>query len=126
MHLDQFSIPERPVDGRIVGREPERHQLAQGHQFVGVDIRTLVLGKTEQEDRAIGAKAEQQAKAAPPPLARSRHALLDDPAAEIGIDQTTPCARNGLDETGVIDAVLPGETREILRLEDTHASSMVG
>jgi hypothetical protein len=46
------------------------------------------------------------------PLAFSGNALLDEPTAQIGVDQTTISSCNSLSQTRIRDVLMPRETRK--------------
>jgi hypothetical protein len=55
------------------------------------------------------------------PLARSRDALFDQAAAEIGVDEISLRACDGVGQAIVTDALTPGEAREPACLKDSHS-----
>ncbi len=56
-------------------------------ELVGAEVGTLVLGEAEQEHRPVATPiGNDGAKAAALALPRPGNALLDEPAAQIGID----------------------------------------
>lgn len=66
------------------------------------------------------AEANQQAEPAPLALTRSCDALLDDAATQVRINEPSPCPINGVDQAGVINAILASEFCERLGFENTH------
>ncbi len=70
------------------------------------------------------AKDDKGAVAARAAAPRSRHALFDDSAAEIGIDKSTLDTRNRLAQRRVCDPLALGVTCEPTGLEDAHTLSI--
>src|SRR5262249_55855540 len=123
IHLLYRSLRQRPGERRVIRLEPARGDFAQCRELVILDVRLCALGKTKEEDRAslrpIGDQHPVTARAA---LARPRHPLLDDPAAQIRVDQAALGTPHRLRETGIRDALASRKPREALGLKHPHAS----
>jgi hypothetical protein len=60
----------------------------------------------------------------PPLLAWPGNALLDDMAAQIGVDQPLSGAMNGIHKTGIVDAVLSRKLRQGSGFENPHSPAL--
>jgi len=81
----------------------------------------LIFGKPEEEDSPITCPiGDDHAVPARSSLSLPGDALFDQATAEIGIDQTAFSSSDCLKQTGIRNAVLPGEPREPPGLEDLH------
>ncbi len=58
-------------------------------------------------------------------MPRPRDTLLDEAAAQIGIDDPTLRASNGLDQACIVDSLAPGKPRDPFGRENPHTISMV-
>jgi hypothetical protein len=98
--------------------------LPESREFSGSHVAFGIFCETINEDCPhIGPVCDQRPIAAGSSLARSRHTLLDDTTTEIGVDYTAFGARDRSTQRGIIDLLLAGKPREVLRLEDPHAVS---
>lgn len=101
MNLSQFLRGYRRLDLSLIERE----------------IRPLVLRKPKQKYGAFApAVRDQRAKSAALSLSWTRDALLYQPAAEVGIDQTAFGRQQGVDERLIRDALVALKTGEALDL----------
>jgi hypothetical protein len=95
-------------------------------QLTVVDAALRVLGEAEQEQREIArSERDHDAITAPPPLPFPSDALLDEPAAEIGIDQPSRRPLNGFDEVLLGNILIAGKTGEGLQSAYAHRPSLV-
>jgi hypothetical protein len=106
---------------------PAQHLIGsplQPYQLVIVDVVALVLGEAMKENGAhplaVDEKNPVPARAA---LAFAREPLLDNATTEIGINEATLSALDGIAQAVVINPLLAGKTTETLGREDSHDTS---
>jgi hypothetical protein len=93
------------LDLSLIEHEIQPSGMPPFLKFVVVDVRPLVLRKPEQKYGAFApAVRNQRAKSAALSLSWTCDALLDQPAAEVGIDQTAFGRQQGFDELPIRDA----------------------
>jgi hypothetical protein len=119
-HLNQGSVFEGSFDLLVAGAQERSRNLPEGDQFCITDVFTFVLGEAEQKDGSMRAEPDEQSKAGSLALSRPRNALLDDPSAEIGIDQALLRTLDRRNQARIRDAILAGESRKRSGFEDTH------
>jgi len=106
----------------LISLKPPLGDIAEGRQFVVLDIVAFALGEPKQKHRArLTPLRKQHAEAARPPMTRPRHALLDDTAAQIGIDEAAFCPPQRPDQVCVGNPLAAREARELLRPEYPQA-----
>jgi hypothetical protein len=108
------------LDRRVVRFQESVRDLPQGFQFRILDIFTLVLGESEEEDRTVGAKTSEQAKASSLALPGQRHTLLDDTTTQAASIRPRIARSTAANQAGIRNAVLTGEPRERRGLENTN------
>jgi hypothetical protein len=107
--------------GRLVCIQPDICCRSQRKHFIGANILPVAFGKRREKHRQIPRpKGNDGAVSARPSLALPRDALLDEAAAQIGVNQAALCAFYCLAQTGVHDLFVPGKPREPLRFEDPN------
>jgi hypothetical protein len=80
--------------------------------------------QTQKEDGPVlRLISNDHAIPAGPALAPTSDSLLDEAAAEIGVDEAALGSGDRLKQTAVRDAFLPRVAREPLRLEDVHCAN---
>jgi hypothetical protein len=112
---------------------PGRYQrlylfVAPAQHLIGtrviVDVVALVLGEAMKENGAhplaVDEKNSVPARAA---LAFAREPLLDNATTEIGVNEATLSAFDGIAQAVVINPLLAGKTTETLGREDSHDTS---
>src|SRR5437773_188977 len=101
--------------------------MSRGPQLrsvIGSDVVAVALGEAEQEHRPLSAAVGDQGAVSPAfASAGSRNALFDQATAEIGIDETSFGARDGVGQAIVADVLTLGEAHEPSRLENPHPFS---
>jgi len=97
--LHQFLRGYRRFDPPLIEREVKPSDMPPFLKFVVVDIRPLVLRKAEQKYGAFtSAVGDQRPKSATLSSSRARDTLLDEPAGQIGINQTAFSREDGFDK----------------------------
>jgi hypothetical protein len=98
IHLHQFVVRDRPLDRLHARAQQAASDLAPILQFVRLDVVALALGEAVQEHtaRSPDQVGKDRPVAAPLTLAFARHPLLDQAAAEVGIDQPVICPHDGI------------------------------
>ena len=95
-------------------------------QFLGVDIGAIALGKAEKENREFArAIGDKRPVAAASPLPRAPHALFENAATKISIDQAPNCSINRLNQARVCYPLPGGEFGEELGFKYALCSSPV-
>jgi len=117
-HLNQNASSRILLDLPAIG-EPLPRDRPQLPKLVVADVVPLALGEAEQEHREIPKPAgDQRSVAAAAPFARPRHALLDEAAAQIRVDEAALRPRDRLDKALVDDPLVSRKLGEESRLVD--------
>jgi hypothetical protein len=97
---------------------------ALGFELVGLQIRLTALGEAESENGPTARSVEQERPvAAGAALAGTRHALLDDATAKIGVDLPALGAPHGIQEDCIGQVFLASEAPKPPGHKDAHAQS---
>ena len=117
IHLDECAFIPRALDQGLVGFQPRARRNAQFPKLVVADVVPFALGEAEQEHREIAEPAgDQRSVAAAAPFARPGHALLDEAAAQVCVDEPAFRPRDRLDKALVGDPLAARELGEESRL----------
>src|ERR1700739_2349513 len=120
-NLNQFLRVNRRLDPPRIEREVKLSDVPPFIEFVVVDVGSFVLRKPEQKHRAfVPAVGDQCPKPTALPLSGAGDPLLDEPATQVGIDQTTFSCRNGFDECRIRNTLTALKTYEALDLVNSH------
>src|SRR5581483_2336066 len=120
-HLLQFLVGDRRLDLVLAQPQPGAALLAQVLELVVVDVVPVALGEAVEEHRPrAGPERDDRAEAAALALALAGHALLDEAAAQIGIDQALADIAHRLGQGRIVDPLPPLKPRERLALEHPH------
>src|SRR5947209_1531913 len=123
LHLLYQSVRDRARERASTCLQPSLGDIAQGRQLIVVDVLALALGKAKEEHGArLGAVRDQHAIAARPSFSGPRHPLLEDAAAEIGIDQAALGPPHRLAKTRIGNPLAARKAREQFRLEYPQSS----
>jgi hypothetical protein len=88
INLRKLPVPDQRREVRVRQLQDMPRRLLEGRRFLVADVGLLALGESVDEEGAMRLPVQDQGPIAPgTPLSRACHALLDDPAAEIGIHQ---------------------------------------
>jgi len=118
LHLDQNAGGHILFDLPAI-REPLPRDRPQLPKLVVANVVPLALGEAEQEHRKIAEPAgDQRPVAAAAAFARPRHALLDEAAAQVCVDEPAFRPYNRLDKALVGDPLASRELGEKSRLVD--------
>jgi hypothetical protein len=124
MHLPQLARRDARFDHFVTRKENLLGAGLPGRKLVQPNVVALALGKPIEEYGAHSVPVGNQgAKATGAALAWSRNALLDQPAAEVGIDQTTRGPLDSLAKTKIANTFAPGEARKPFGCQDPHSSN---
>ena len=117
IHLDENAFVARALDQGLVRLKPCARPRPQLPQLVVADVVPLALGEAEQEHREIPEPAGDQCPlAAAAAFARPGHALLDEAAAQVCVDEPAFRPRDRLDKALVGDPLAARELGEESRL----------
>src|ERR1039458_1876232 len=122
-YLLQYVLGEGSVDLARRGCEPPGPDFPKRQQLVGIDVVALVLGKPVEEHRALpGAIRDQQPMPTGAALPGTGDALLDQPAPQVGIDQSAAGRLDRLDKAAILDPLPAREADEPFGFEDAHVA----
>src|SRR5665213_298121 len=119
-HLYQKPVLEGLRDFIVISGEPRRDDLPQRRQLFVIDVVAFVFGEPEQKDCAIRPESDQHSKPASLTLPWPRDPLLDQAAAEIRIDQPTPCSFDRGHEAFIADSFALRKTGKSFGFENAH------
>src|SRR4051794_6152290 len=123
-HLLNRAVREgrREAFGRRI--EPIAGDKTQVAQFVRLDVLSFVLRESVEENGALShAESDNRAISAGTPASRSRHPLLDQPAAQISVNESERRALYSLAQAFVADTLAAGEPRKPSDFENPHSLS---
>jgi hypothetical protein len=105
----------------IQGRNPNPCDFPRCLQFVLFEVLPVALGKSKDEYGAV-APSESNHRTIPTgsPFSLPSDTLVDQPAAQIRVNQAPLCPLDCLPQTGVSDSLTPGKPREPPRFENLH------
>jgi len=116
----------RLIDLALAEAHVDARRLTQAVELFVVDVFLVALGETEHEDGALfRAEGNQRPVASRAALPSPRDTLLDDPAAEIGIDEAAGGALHRLAQCPIRNSFIRREAPEGSRLEDPHCAPAV-
>jgi hypothetical protein len=97
VHLKPFAVVQQRLDHGSVDPEESGRGTLQRLELIRVDIVPWAFGKPVQKHGPIASTiCDNRSKPARPPLSSARHALFDQVAAEVGVNQAAFGARDGL------------------------------
>src|SRR5947209_7517437 len=117
----QFTARHCGGNFRVAIVQQERRELPERSQLVLADIVSFILGETVDKHRPPArAKQNNRSKAARLAASRTTDPLLDDAAAQIGVDKSTFGIDDRLAQGLVAEVRMAGEPDERLGLEYPH------